>query len=151
MWDTPVPIFDDEDEDEFISRFVELSAQYGDKFPAPAITWEIFKNRRDPEMRSNQAAMVWSRDLSILERIRVAKLNGGVEPKPVDTREQKLRKLEAIYNNEEMPVRERIKAIELHAKITGELDDGDDDGNDGRRPIVMNFGIDPRSRVADAA
>ena len=147
MWDTPVPIFEDENEDELITRFVELSARYND-YSAFEICGVVFKGLKEPDLRANQAAMVWSKSLEIKERIRQARLNGGEEPNPLDSKEAKLRKLEAIYNNEENSLRERIKAIELHAEIQGEIKKPSDSGDDkekARVPIVMNFGIDPRS------
>ena len=151
MWETPVPIFEDEDEAELITRFVELSARYPDREPFE-ITGHIFKNLREPTLRAGQAAMVWSKDLDIIERIRHAKLNGGSEPNPIDTKEAKLRKLEAIYNNEDNNLRERLKALELHAEMQGEIkkpaESGDKENDKPRVPIVMNFGIDPRSQHA---
>lgn len=120
-WETPVPIFEDEDEDELIARFVELTAVYGDKFEPFQITQEIFKNLKDPTMRANQAALVWSKDLAILERIKQARLNGGTEPKPIETKEMKLKKLEALYNNEDIGVKDRLAAMRLHAEIQGEI------------------------------
>lgn len=146
MWDAPVPIFDDEDEQEFINEFVKLSARYPNHEPIQ-ITAYIFKNRRDPFPRANQAALVWSQDLEVQEKIRQAKLTGGVEETPVDDKNTKLRKLEAIYNDEDVKPADRIKALELHAKISGEID-GDEDGDKPRGFPVFNFAIDPRSQNA---
>lgn len=142
MWETPVPIFDDEDEAELIARFVQMSARYADREPME-ICGVIFKNLRDPIMRANQAAMNWSKDLDIIERIHLARLNGGEEEKPVETKAMKLRKLEAMYNDEKMNPRERLKAIELHARITGEIDGEGGDDNKSRRTPVFNFAIHP--------
>ncbi len=142
MWETPVPIFDDEDEDELIGRFVKLSARYPDREPME-ICGVIFENLQDPIMRANQAAMIWSKDLDIIERIEAAKLNGGEEEKPVETKAMKLRKLEALYNDGKLPVRDRLKAIELHARITGEIDGEGGDDNKARRTPVFNFAIHP--------
>jgi len=144
MWESPVPIFDDEDEAELIARFVELSARYPDHSPFE-VTGVVFKHLRDPIMRSNQAAQIWSHDLDIIERIRQARLNGGEEVKPPETKLQKLAKLEAMYNDEKTPVRERLKAIELHARMQNEIDDdtGSDDGSGKRRLPVFNFAIHP--------
>ena len=151
MWDTPVPIFEDEDEAALISQFVELSARYPDREPFE-ITGHIFKKLREPTLRSGQAAMIWSKDLDIIERIRHARLNGGSEPNPIDDKDTKLRKLEAIYNNEEVAVSARLKALELHAEMQGEIkkpaESGDENKDKARVPIVMNFGIDPRSQHA---
>jgi hypothetical protein len=148
MWETPVPIFDDEDENELITKFVELSARYDGQYSPMEITAHIFKNLRDPFPRANQAAMQWGSSLDILERIRLAKLNGGTEPEPPDNKTVKLKKLEAIYNNDKVGMKERIAAIKLHAEIAGEIGgDGDNEDGVGRRAIVINYGIDPRSQA----
>lgn len=78
MWTAPVPIFEDEDEAELIASFVKMSALYP-TYSAYEITRHIFKDMRDPELRASQAALQWSNDLEILERIRQARLNGGAE------------------------------------------------------------------------
>ena len=120
MWSAPVPIFEEEDEAELIARFVEFSARYP-KYSAYEICKHIFKDLRDPDLRAGQAAAQWSIDLEILERINQAKLNGGAEPKPLDTKEEKLKKLEAIYNDPEVAMKERLAAMRLHAEIQGEI------------------------------
>lgn len=146
MWEAAVPIFDDEDENELISEFVRLSALYPKK-QATEITAYIFKNLRDPFPRANQAAMRWAEDLEISERIRKAKLNGGTEPEPIDDKETMLRKIEAWYNDEDAKLADRIKAAELHAKIAGHIDGDDEDvAKLGRRAIVINYQLDPRSQ-----
>jgi hypothetical protein len=82
MWTQDALIFeeDGEDEEAMISEFVRLSALYPEEQPQ-SITEYIFKNLRDPGMRSLQAAVVWARDLDIKERIRLAKRKGVDEPK----------------------------------------------------------------------
>ena len=147
MWDAPVPIFEDEDEEALISQFVALSARYPKREPME-ICGVIFRDLRDPYPRANQAAMKWGSDLAIRVRIDDAILNGGAEPNPVDTKEQKLRKLEAIYNDMDVKPADRIKALELHAKISGEIDgEKDDEAGLGRRPIIVNYALDPRSQA----
>jgi hypothetical protein len=149
MWNTPVPIFEDEDEDKLISEFVKLCALYPDREPFE-ITAYIFKDLRDPTMRANQAALVWSKDLEILERIRLAKLH-GVNETPIDSKETKLRKLEAIYNDEKLALRERLKAFELHSQLQGEIKKPSDDEDEDvkRRPIFINYALDPRAAAAN--
>ncbi len=119
-WETPLPIFEDEDENALTSKFVELVAAHP-TFSPMAITAHIFKDLKDPVARSGQAAFDWMQRLDILERIRLAKLNGNKEALPIETKEGKLRKLEAIYNNEDNALRERLNAIRLHAEIQGEI------------------------------
>lgn len=136
MWTAPVPIFEDEDEQALIGEFVKMSALYPKHEPLE-IARHIFKDLREPEMRAGQAALQWTKDLTILERIRQAKLNGGVEPKPLDTKEEKLAKLEAIYNDPDVGMKERLAAMRLHAEIQGEIVKAIDKSiNDKRTPRV---------------
>ena len=148
MWETPVPIFEDEDEDQLISEFVRLSALYP-TYSAYEVAQVVFKGLKDPIMRANQAAMQWSSDLTIKERIRKAALVGANQQE-IDSKETKLRKLEAIYNDPNIKAADRIKALELHAKISGDIDgDGDDDKKAGGG-VVLNF-IRREDPVSDAA
>jgi hypothetical protein len=150
MWDTPVPIFEDEDEDELIARFVELSARYPNREPFE-ICGVIFKNLRDPGMRANQAAMVWSKDLDILERIRQARLN-GFDENAITSKEQLQKKINATIEDVTIGAQEkkvRIDGYMAIAKINGwaEGEAGDEAGL-GRRPIIVNYALDPRSQNA---
>jgi len=146
MWETPVPIFEDEDEDELIAKFVDLSARYKDR-DAYEITAYIFKNLREPT-RALQAATIWSSDLGIKERIEAIRRQ-GFDTTPIDSKETKLRKLEAIYNNEDIAARDRLKALELHAQIQGEIKKpGDEEDADKPRTVVLKFGLDPRAANA---
>jgi len=79
MWTTeapPIPIFEEEDEEELITQFVKYSALYPDQTEF-AICSYIFRDLRDPTLRAGQAAMRWKNDLGIMERIRLARANGG--------------------------------------------------------------------------
>lgn len=140
MWNTKPVIFEDEDEDKLKADFIRLCALYPDRDKFEIASY-VFRNQVDPELRSQQAAMVWAKDIEVLERIRLAKLNGGEEPNPIDTKEDKLRKLEAIYNNEDNKLADRLKAMELHAQIQGEIvkaiDKKVDDGRKRPRQIVF--------------
>jgi hypothetical protein len=154
MWDTPVPIFEDEDEDKLIGEFVRLSALYPQYEPFQ-ITAEVFKGLKDPTMRANQAAMIWSKDLSILERIRQARLAGPAD-QTIQNKEQLEARIKATIEDTTLHSQEKKVRIEGYmnfAKLKGWVDS--DSGDEKRRvPVVMNFGIDPRSQtppVANAA
>lgn len=140
MWTAPVPIFEEEDEESLIANFVKMSALYP-KYSAFEICQHIFKDLREPDLRANQAALQWSKDLTILERIRQARLNGGDEPAPVDSKEAKLKKLEAIYNDNEVGMKDRLAAMRLHAEMSGEIvkaiDKKVDDGRRAHFPQVV--------------
>lgn len=153
MWDTPVPIFEDEDEDQLINEFVRLSALYP-KYEPFQITQVVFKDLRDPIMRANQAAMVWSKDLEILERIRQARLDGPPDGVLIQSKEQWERKMLALLDDQTLNAQEkkvRREILDSIAKVKGWAE-GDEDDKNNRRAVIMNFGVDPRSLPAtDAA
>jgi hypothetical protein len=120
MWNVAPVIFEDEDEEKLKADFVAYSARYPNFEPFEVGAY-VFRNQRDAEMRAQQAVMIWLKDLEVQERIRLAKLNGGKEADPVETREQKLKKLEVIYNDPDVKTADRLKAMELHAQIQGEI------------------------------
>lgn len=120
MWTAPVPFFEDEDEQAIIGEFVKLCALYPNENQL-VIARHIFKDLRDPELRAGQAWQQWSNDFSIKVRIDKAKLNGGVEPKEIDSKEDKLRKLEAFYNNDDNKMQDRLAAMRLHSELKGEI------------------------------
>lgn len=120
MWNAQPVIFEDEDEEKLKADFIRLSALYPNQDIFEIASY-VFRNQRDPEMRSQQAGMIWSKDIEVQERIRLARLNGGEEPSPIDSKEDKLRKLQAFYDNEDNKLADRIKAMELHAQIQGEI------------------------------
>lgn len=140
MWTAKPAIFEDEDEEKLKADFIRLCALYPNQDIFEVASY-VFRNQRDPELRSQQAGMIWSKDIEVQERIRQARLNGGEEPNPIDTKEDKLRKLEAIYNNEDNKLADRLKAMELHAQIQGEIvkaiDKKVDDGRRKPRQIVF--------------
>jgi hypothetical protein len=120
MWNVDPVIFEDEDEEALKANFVRLSALYPQQ-GAFDIAAYVFKNQRDPEMRGQQAAMIWTKDLEIQERIREARLNGGNEPSPIPTKEQRLRQLQALFEDPETAVKDKIGLARLIAEIQGEI------------------------------
>ena len=69
-------IYENEDEDELINKFVELSARYPE-YTAFDIAAEVFKGLVDPWSRANAAAQVWANSLEIRERIRTYDRRGA--------------------------------------------------------------------------
>lgn len=110
MWATKPIIFEDEDEEALKSEFVRLSALYPnrDKFE---IASYLFRNQVDPELRSQQAAMIWAQDLDILERIRLTQLNGGKEPEAW-TKERIQKRIQATIEDETINYHEKKVRIE---------------------------------------
>jgi len=128
MWTQAVVFFDDENEAELIARFVELSARYPQE-TAFTIASYVFRNLRDPEARANQAAMLWSNDLDIRERIRVAERNGGTEPEVIDEDEAYYREVLAEARDPANSAAVRYKYHELAAKLKGRIKEPADAGN----------------------
>jgi len=120
MWNQPVAIFEDEDEEALKSEFIRLSALHPTRTPDEIAAY-VFRNQRDPGLRSAQAAMVWLKDIGVLERIREARLNGGVEPAGIHTLEEKLRKLQVLYEDESQELKDRLAAMRLHAEMSGQI------------------------------
>lgn len=120
MWNQPVAIFEDEDEDALKSEFIRLTALHPSRTPDEIAAY-VFRNLRDPGLRSAQAAMVWLKDIDVLERIRQARLNGGVEPTGIHTLEEKLRKLQVLYEDESQDMKDRLSAMRLHAEMSGQI------------------------------
>jgi hypothetical protein len=136
MWSAAVPFFDDENEAELKRQFVEFSARYPDQ-TIFSITQYIFRSLRDPEARANQAALVWSNDLEIKERIRKAKMNGGAEPESIDDDEAYYREVLAEARNPENSAAVRYKYHELAAKLKGRIKEPADAGksDDSKRAL----------------
>lgn len=106
---------DGEDEAAMIAEFVKLSAAHPE-VKAEEITEYIFKNLRDPGLRSIQAAMVWTRDLEIKERIRQAKRQ-GVDAANELTLEQWEAEVLAITRDVTMAANDKKAALEGYMNI----------------------------------
>lgn len=120
MWSVAPAIFDDEDEDKLKADFIRLCALYPNQ-DILEISSYVFRNQRDPSLRSEQAATIWLKDLDVLERIRIAKLNGGAEPSPIPTKEARMRQLQKLFEDVNTPAREKIAAARLIAEMNSEI------------------------------
>jgi ATP-dependent DNA ligase len=113
MWQdmqTPLPIFEGEDEVELVRRFVELRAAYPEStYNNFELCQYIFRDLRDPSMRANQAALCWGNDLEIKERIRKAKLNGNKEPEELTKENWQARVLAVIEDTALTPQEKKAK------------------------------------------
>jgi hypothetical protein len=118
MWSAPILLFDGEDEEALKAEFIRLSAIYQAYSPGE-IAEVVFKNLPDPILRSHQAASVWMADLEVKERIRQAKLNGGIEPRPILSKEQQIAQLQALADDDKTPIREKLAAHRLIAEMQG--------------------------------
>ena len=120
MWTAPPIFFDDEDEEVLKAKFILAVARYPEHSIFD-IAQHIFKDLRDNTLRADQAATHWMKDIETKERIRIARLNGGKEPEAPETKEAKLKKLEAVYDNPEVAVKDRIAAMRLHSELEGQI------------------------------
>lgn len=118
MWSAAPTILEGEDEEALKSRFIQLVASYPSHNPYE-IAEHVFKDLRDPGLRSQQAAMIWLKDVEVLERIRLYRLNGGDEVRPVKSKEQLILELEVIAENDKTPIKERIAAYAQIARMQG--------------------------------
>lgn len=134
MWQTPVTIFEDEDEEALISAFVDMSARHEKDYNSLQIARYVFRNSRDAELRAGQAALTWANDLDIKERIRLKKLVGD-DDDLIDDKKTKLKVLEGIYKDVTTSAKDRIAAVQLHASIQGEIKKAIEQTNTERRTI----------------
>jgi hypothetical protein len=76
----------------------------------------VFKLQKDPETRSQQAALIWSKDLEVKEAVRQARLNGDEDQTEL-TKESLQRKLIATTEDESLDYREKKVMIEGYLAI----------------------------------
>lgn len=119
-WNQPATFFEDEDEEALKAEYIRLSALYPteDMF---AIASYVFRNQVDPDLRCQQAAMIWNKDLSVKERIRQARLNGGKEPELL-TKESLQAKILAVTEDEMIDYRQKKAMIDgylAYAELNG--------------------------------
>jgi hypothetical protein len=134
-WLTRVPIFDGEDEDELKAEFVKFSALYPTYSPFE-VGEHVFRNLPDPISRGQQAGAVWGKDLEIRERIRTY---SATESESSDTNPENLIKAAwLIANDPTTESRDRVKAIELIAKMQGNLKK-ERDPDDGKKEITRPY------------
>lgn len=114
-----VTLFPGEDETFLKGEYVRLMAKHRRTRSPYEVAKYVFKDLPEPELRSGQAAQIWGSDLEVLEAIDEAVLRGSSSV--VDTREARLRTLKQIYDDSAITAKDRIAAIELAAKIEGEI------------------------------
>lgn len=114
---TPITFFENESEADLRDQFIDLCAKHKNNFSAIDVAKYVFKDLKDGDIRGLQAAVIWGRDLDIQEKIRLKILNG---PEVIAYGlEHLIAKTMAIADNMNNPVKERLTAIELVAKMQG--------------------------------
>lgn len=115
----PITFFEGEDPEALKTAFVDLCAKHKDHFSAYEVAKYVFKDLKEPEIRALQAAKVWSEDLEVKERIRVAILLGSDSP---ETNPAVLkRRLLAIADDPKENAKDRIEAIRTIAQMQGDI------------------------------
>lgn len=113
----------DEDADEIITRYVELSALHyrnPANFTPYAIAFQVFSELklRDPYSRSLAAAKAWMFDLSILDKISLQISLGDIK-KHDTSKDAVLAGLFTIFNDHHAAKRDRIESAKQICKIQG--------------------------------
>lgn len=117
MWNPPLIFFEDEDEDELINEFVRLSAKYKGKGRDPyEIASYVFRNLKDKELRAAQAAMRWSNDLEIIERIDNYAVEKNIKDEPL-TKEILQAKVMALNEDRSIPYQDKKVMIEGYKAV----------------------------------
>lgn len=119
MWNVQPVIFEDEDEEALKADFIRLCALYPQQGTFE-IAAHVFRFQRDPEMRSQQAAMIWNKDLDVQEKIRLARINGQDNTVPIPTREQRLHQLQELFETA-TSVKDKVAVARLIAEMQGEI------------------------------
>jgi len=115
-----IVFFEDDDEAELRLEYIRLMAKHQNKFSPYEVAKYVFRDCRDPELRSQQAAQVWSNDLEVKEAIDDI-IMGRNKTSDLDDKSQRLRVLKSIYDDPNTPVKERIAAIRVAAELEGEV------------------------------
>lgn len=109
--------FPGEDPEALKSSFVELWAVHNERFSVFELSKYIFKDLKDPDLRSGKAAQVWSADLDVLERVRVLRLKGTEKP---DTEQTDIeRRALQIADSPSTEPKDKIAALNLVARMKG--------------------------------
>lgn len=118
MWNGGIVFFEGEDEEALKSDFVRLCAMHP-KQDIFKIGEYVFRGLADISLRSQQAALVWSNDIEVQERIRLARLGTSATP-IVKTTEQRIGELQAIAADADTSAKDKIAAYALIAEMLGE-------------------------------
>ncbi len=125
-WGDPPLIFEDEDEAELKSRFVELCAQYPNRTPLE-IGEYVFSHLPNAGFRGGDAGVKWSRELEVQERIAAAIRNGGKEKvDPVPDKEIIISEMLALARDPRLDAKDRHSfyrtALEAQGHIVKTVD-----------------------------
>lgn len=115
----PIIFFEGEDEEELKSLFIQASARHynNDKIDAQQITGHIFRDLKEPYIRSLQAAEYWSKDIAVQEAIlNLVSYNGET-----DATKKRVQLLMSIAESKGASHKDRIAAIRVAAELEGEI------------------------------
>jgi hypothetical protein len=108
--------YDDEDEAALKARFVDLWAVHKER-SAYEVAQYVFKDLKEPELRADKAAQVWSKDLDVLEQIRLRRLNP--EGNGLASKEKTAAEILALAQNNKIGDKERVAAYRLYSDVMG--------------------------------
>ena len=141
-----VIIYEDEDEAALKAEFVRLMALYSDRNSPYELARHLFKDLREPESRAAQAATAWANDIEIKETIHEYKLYGPNKSTETTELENLIAVAKSIYEDVAVSAKDRVAAIETHAKLRGLLIKQIDKTTTDKTPVklpVFNFAIYP--------
>jgi hypothetical protein len=110
MWTADPIFFEDDDVPALLAEFIKCSIIYPDRSPFEIASY-VFRNSRDPEVRSGQIATAWMKELEVTEAIRKGKLL-PVDQNKIETVEQLQAKIIAVTESENIGYQQKKVMIE---------------------------------------
>lgn len=153
MFSVRPPFFEGEDEAAIRAEFVRLVALYPNANPYD-VALHLFKDKFglvDPELRSQQSAAYWLRDIGVQEEIRLERLEGGRGQTQVKSKEQTIRELHAMAEDTGLDAKDRLAAYRLAAELQGQVIKAVDKSIKDTRRKLPTFVIRQYDPAQDAA
>lgn len=140
MWSESATFFEDEDEAALRDRFAKLVAQYPKQDPYEIAAY-VFKDLRDPYSRSQQAAMVWLKDIEFKELVRL--YSADQVRADVPSKDEAAKLAWELAQDMTADKKDRIAALKLFAEINSMIvkvvDKTVDDATTRKRPPTIVF------------
>lgn len=116
MWSERATFYEGEDETALRDKFAQLCAKYPDQDPYEVAAF-VFKDLVDPFSRSQQAAMLWLKDLEVKELI--GKYRTDSVREDLASKEEAAKLAWTLANDHDVPTKERIAALKLYGEFNG--------------------------------
>lgn len=138
MWSERPTFLEGEDELALRDKFARLCAKYPTQDPYEVAAY-VFKDLVDPFSRSQQACMVWLKDLEVKELIAKYKVDGNRET--IATKDEASRLAWEIAQDPTAQTKDRVAALklfgELNAMIVKAIEPGANDKERRAPPQVV--------------